>query len=204
MLLEINSSNPNPRKIKQVIDVLEKGGIIIYPSDSVYALACDIHKPKAIDKICHIRKLNPVKANLTFVCESISQVSSYTKQLNNDVFRLIKQNTPGPVTFILNSNNDVPKAFKNKKRTIGVRIPANEITKAIINQLGRPILSISLKNDDEILEYFTDPYEIHNDYEKLVDIVIDGGAGGNVPSAILNCASNEIELIREGVVEVNW
>ncbi len=175
---------------------------MIYPTDSVYAFGCDMVQAKAIQKICQLRNLNPVKANLTLMCKDIKQVAAYAKQLDNIIFRFVKQNTPGPVTFILNSNNEVPKLFKNKKRTIGVRIPDNNIAMALIEAMDNPILSLSLKNEDEILEYFTDPYEIHEDFEKLVDVVIDGGFGGNQPSAVIDCSQNEIEIIREGSVAV--
>lgn len=202
MLLSVNQQNPDIRKIKNIIAVLEKGGVIIYPTDSVYAFGCLIDQPKAINKICKLRNLNPAKANLTLMCKDIKQVASYSKQLDNTVFRMIKQNTPGPVTFILNSNNTVPKLFKNKKRTIGVRVPNQKIAKAILDMLDKPMLSISLKNEDEVIEYFTDPYEIHEDFENRVDIVIDGGFGGNIPSAIVNCVNNEIDLVREGPIPV--
>lgn len=202
MLLKINSENPSDRKIQQVVDILEKGGIIIYPTDTVYGLGCDISNHKAVERICRLVHLDPKKAMLSFICKDISQISDYASQMDNDVYKLIKRNLPGPFTFILKSNNSVPKLFKNKKRTIGVRIPDNNIVQAIVEGLGRPILTTSLKSDDEILEYFTDPIDIHDDYKKLVDVVIDGGVGGNQPSGVVNLTSGDVEIIREGPTEL--
>ncbi|MCI5083821.1 MAG: threonylcarbamoyl-AMP synthase [Saprospiraceae bacterium] len=198
MLLKINGENPEGRKIAQVVEHLEKGGIIIYPTDTVYGLGCDIFNKKAVEKICQIRGLKPEKARLSFICNDISQVSEFAAQIDNEVFRVMKRNLPGPFTFVLKSNNDVPKMFKNRKRTIGVRIPDNKIIHTLVSELGRPILTTSLKSDDEILEYFTDPIDIYEDYKKTVDIVIDGGVGGNVPSTVVDCTEGEPVVIREG------
>lgn len=202
MLLKIHPDNPSDRKIQQVVDVLRKGGIIIYPTDTIYGLGCDIENSKAVDRICKLRGLDPVKANLSFICTDISQVAQYTKPIDNEVFKLMKHNTPGPFTFILNSNNQVPKMFKNRKRTVGVRIPSNHIPLAIVKALGRPILTTSLRSADEILEYFTDPIDIYDDFEKLVEVVIDGGMGSNVGSTVVDCTSNDPEVIREGAGEL--
>ncbi|MCO6476051.1 MAG: threonylcarbamoyl-AMP synthase, partial [Phaeodactylibacter sp.] len=180
MLLKINSENPEGRKIRQAVEILDNGGVIIYPTDTVYALGCDINNNKAVDRICKLRGLDSTKAHLSFICQDISQVAEYAQQIDNQVFRLMKKHLPGPFTFVLNSNNQVPKMFKNRKRTIGVRVPDNNICIAIVEALGRPILTASLKSEDEILEYFTDPVDIYEDYKKLVDLVIDGGIGGNV------------------------
>lgn len=199
MLLKINAENPSDRKIRQAVEILEKGGVIIYPTDTVYGLGCDIFNHKAVERICQLRRLNPAKANLTFICSNISQLSSYASQIDNDVFKVLKHNLPGAFTFILKANNKVPKLFKNKKKTIGVRIPNNNIALAIIEELGRPILSISLKSDDEITEYFTDASEIYDDFKKQVDLVIDGGVGNNMPSTIIDCTSGSPEVIREGL-----
>ena len=199
MLLKINPDNPSNRKIGQLVDILEKGGIIIYPTDTVYGLGCDIFNHKAVDRICRLRKLNPAKARLSMICKDLSQVAQYAQQLDNDIFKLLKKNLPGPFTFILKSNNKVPKLFKNKKRTIGVRIPDNHIATTIVESLGRPILSTSLKSEDEFLEYFSDPFDIFNDFKKQVDAVIDGGIGGNQPSTVVDCTKDDIEIIREGV-----
>ncbi len=198
MLLSLYEENPDRRKIRQIVDVLERGGVVIYPNDTVYALGCDINNTKAIEKICRIRGIDPKKASLSFVCKNIAQLGEYTAQMDRSLFKLLKRNTPGPFTFILNANNSVPKAFKNKKRTLGARIPANNIAQAIIEELGRPILSMSLKSDDEILTYFTDPIDIEEDFGRQVDIVIDGGIGQSVPSAIIDCTSDDTLVIREG------
>lgn len=198
MLLKINQDNPEGRKIKQVVESLQEGGIIIYPTDTVYGLGCDIFNPKAVEKICRLRGLKPEKAMLSFICEDISQIADYAYQIDNDVFKALKKNLPGPFTFVLRANNTVPKLFKNRKRTIGVRIPENNIARNIVKELGRPILSISLKSDDEILEYFTDPIDIFDDFKKLVDIVIDGGIGNNNPSTVVDCTGDDLEVIRQG------
>lgn len=202
MLLKIHPENPSERKIQQVVEILRAGGIIIYPTDTVYGLGCDIENSKAVDRICKLRGLDPVKANLSFICTDISQVSEYTKPIGNEVFKLMKHNTPGPFTFILNSNNQVPKMFKNRKRTVGVRIPANNIPLAIVEALGRPILTTSLRSEDEIMEYFTDPIDIYDDFEKLVEVVIDGGIGNNVASTVVDCTAREPSVIRAGVGEL--
>lgn len=199
MLLKINPDNPEGRKIKQVVESLQDGGIIIYPTDTVYGLGCDIFNPKAVEKICRLRGLKPEKAMLSFICEDISQIADYAYQIDNEVFKVLKKNLPGPFTFVLRANNTVPKLFKNRKRTIGVRIPENNIARNIVKELGRPILSISLKSDDEILEYFTDPIDIFDDFKKLVDIVIDGGIGNNNPSTVVDCTGDDLEVIRQGV-----
>jgi tRNA threonylcarbamoyl adenosine modification protein (Sua5/YciO/YrdC/YwlC family) len=203
MLLRINTENPEGRKISQVVDTLKKGGVIIYPTDTVYGLGCDIFNQKAVERICRLRKLDPKKAHLSFICNDISQISKYTQQIGNETFRLMKRNLPGPFTFILKSNNTVPKLFKNNNRTVGVRVPDNLIVRSIIEEMGHPLLTTSLKSDDEILEYFTDPIDIYDDYKKLVDIVIDGGIGGNVPSTLIDCTDSDFEILREGAGELS-
>lgn len=202
MLLKINPDNPEGRKIQQVVEHLKNGGIIIYPTDTVYGLGCDIEHKKAIDRICKLRGLDPKKANLAMICEDLSQVSNYTQQIDNSIFRMLKKNLPGPFTFILPAANSVPKLFKNRKKTIGIRIPDHQVTAAIVEALGRPIMTTSLKSDDEILEYFTDPTDIYEDFKKLVDVVIDSGPGGNVPSSVIDCTQAEPTIIREGAAEL--
>ncbi len=201
MYLQIHPQSPEPRKIKQVADALRDGGVIIYPTDTVYGIGCDITNHKAVERVCRLRRLDPDKAMLAMICSDMSQVSNYTAQLDNQTFRLLKQYLPGPYTFILKANNDVPKMFKNRKKTVGIRIPNNTIVQAIIAELGRPILTTSLKSDDEILEYFTDPIDIYDDFENLVDIVIDGGNCGNTPSTLIDCSKDAPELIRLGAGE---
>jgi tRNA threonylcarbamoyl adenosine modification protein (Sua5/YciO/YrdC/YwlC family) len=201
MYLSIHPDSPEPRKIKQVVERLQDGGVIIYPTDTVYGIGCDITNHKAVERVCRLRRLDPEKAMLAMICKDMSQVSEYAAQLDNYMFRLLKQYLPGPYTFILKANNDVPKLFKNRKKTIGIRIPENKIIQALVEELGRPILTTSLKSDDEILEYFTDPLDIYNDFENLVDVVIDGGNCGNVPSTLIDCSKGNPELIRLGAGE---
>ena len=202
MLLNINSDNPSSRKINQVVELLKGGGVIIYPTDTIYGLGCDIFNKKAVERICRLRNLNPQKANLTIICKSISQLSEYTAQIDNRMFKLLKRNLPGPFTFILKSSRKLPKSFDNRRKTLGIRIPDNSICQAIIEKLGNPVLSISLKSDDEVTEYLTDPYVIHEDFENLVDIVIDGGIGSNVPSTVVDISEGTAEVLREGLGEL--
>jgi tRNA threonylcarbamoyl adenosine modification protein (Sua5/YciO/YrdC/YwlC family) len=202
MLLKIHPENPEGRKIQQVVDILDAGGIIIYPTDTVYGIGCDIYNQEAVDRICKIRGLDPVKARLSFICKDISQITEYSQPIDNEVFRLMKRVLPGAYTFVINSNNKVPRLFKNRKKTIGVRIPDNTILQHIVETLGRPILTASLRSDDEIAEYFTDPIDIYDDYQKLVDIVIDGGIGKNVASTVLDCTGNEVVVLRQGAGEL--
>lgn len=201
MLLHVNSDNPEGRKIQKIVETLDNGGIIIYPTDTVYGIGCDIFNQKAVEKVCRIRKLDPVKAMLSFICKDISQISEFAAPIDNPVFKLMKRNLPGPFTFVLKSNNKVPKLFKNKKRTIGVRVPDHAIPLSIVEQLGRPLLTTSLKSDDEIQEYFTDPQDIFEDFKKIVDIVIDAGMGGNQPSTVIDCTGTIPDVIRVGAKE---
>jgi tRNA threonylcarbamoyl adenosine modification protein (Sua5/YciO/YrdC/YwlC family) len=198
MFLEIHPVDPQPRLINQVIEVLNNGGVIIFPTDTVYGIGCDIFNQKAVERVCRLRQLDPQRAMLSFICSSISQIAEYSWQLDNDIFKLLKRNLPGPFTFILKSNNTVPKLFKNRKRTIGVRIPDNRITNALVNALGRPMLSSSLRTDDDIMEYLTEPWEIYEQFQNQVDIVIDGGSGGHIASTLIDCTSEPYEIIREG------
>ena len=202
MHLRINADNIEWSKVQQIAEELDKGGIIIYPTDTVYGLGCDIKNQKAVERICKLRELNPKTANLSFICKDIGQISNYTKPISNDLFKVLKKNLPGPFTFILPANNSVPKLFKNKKKTVGVRIPDHPIPLAIVEALGRPILTTSLRSDDEILEYFTDPADIYEDYKHQVDVFVNSGFGGNLASTVVDCANEEIEVIREGVGEL--
>ena len=198
MLLEIHPKDPESRKIKKVVEVLKKGGVIIYPTDTVYGIGCDIMSKSAVERVCSIRRLDPEKAMLSIICSDMSQISDYTVQIDNALFRLLKQHLPGPYTFVLKANNDVPKLFKNRKKTIGIRIPDHPVVKAIVEELGHPILTTSLKSDDEILEYFTNPLDFADEFEHQVDIIIDGGNCGNKPSTLIDCSKGEPELIRPG------
>lgn len=202
MLLEIHPENPDIRKVKIVAQRLSKGDIIIYPTDTVYGIGCDIFNQKAVERVCRIKKLNPEKANLTFICKDLSQLAFYVHHIDNQLFRTLKQNIPGAFTFILKANKEVPRHFKNKRKTVGIRVPNNAIAQAIIEELDRPILSISLNADDEKDGILTDPYLMHERFEKLVDIVIDGGEGGTEFSTVVDCSNGEIEIIREGKGEL--
>lgn len=202
MLLEVNTQNPEKRKIKQIAETLRGGGVIIYPTDTVYGLGCDIFQKKAIEKICRLRQLDSQKANLTIICRDIKQVAEFAHQIDNTAFKLLRRNLPGPFTFILKASRSLPKLISDKRKSVGIRVPDNNIAQSIIEELGNPILSISLKSDDEITEYFTDPYEIHEDFEKLVDVVIDGGIGNNKPSTVVDLTSDEISILREGIGEL--
>jgi tRNA threonylcarbamoyl adenosine modification protein (Sua5/YciO/YrdC/YwlC family) len=196
MLLEIHPNNPNPRHIATVVDCLKSGGIIAYPTDTIYGLGCDIFQPKAIEKIAQIKGVDPAKAQLSFVCADLSDLSKYTKSISTPLYRLLKNYLPGPFTFILPASKQVPKLLQNKKNTIGLRIPNNHIASAIVAALEHPILSASLPG--EMVEDYTDPYVIHQNFENLVDIVIDGGIGGMIPSTIIDCTTDDYTVIREG------
>jgi len=198
MLIKIYPENPNERAIEQVVDVLRKGGIIIYPTDTVYGLGCDITNPKAIEKIARIRGIKPEKANFSFICHDLSHISDFIKPIDNATFRILKKALPGPFTFIFNANNNVPKLLSSNKKTVGIRVPDNNIARCIVKELGNPILSTSIKDDDELIEYSTDPELIHEKYEDLVDLVIDGGYGDNEASTVIDCTTGEFEIIREG------
>ncbi len=199
MLLEIHPNNPNPRHIATVVDCLKSGGIIAYPTDTIYGLGCDIFQPKAIEKIAQIKGVDPAKAQLSFVCADLSDLSKYTKSISTPLYRLLKNYLPGPFTFILPASKQVPKLLQNKKNTIGLRIPDNHIASAIVAVLEHPILSASLPG--EMVEDYTDPYVIHQNFENLVDIVIDGGIGGMIPSTIIDCTTDDYTVIREGAGE---
>jgi tRNA threonylcarbamoyl adenosine modification protein (Sua5/YciO/YrdC/YwlC family) len=198
MLIKIYPDNPNEKFIQQVVDVLKKGGIIIYPTDTVYGLGCDISNPKAIEKICKIRGIKPEKANFSIICYDLSHISDFTRQIDNETFRVIKKALPGPFTFIFNANKNVPKLLSSNKKTVGIRVPDNTIAREIVKMLGNPIISTSIHDDDEIIEYSTDPELIHEKYKDMVDLVIDGGYGDNEPSTIVDCSEGNFEIIRQG------
>lgn len=198
MLVRLFNENPNPREIRKIVEVLRDGGIIIYPTDTVYGLGCDITNFKAVEKVARWKGVNIEKSNFSFICSDFSHLSDYTKPISNSIFKLLKKNLPGPFTFILEANNNVPKYFKGKKKTVGIRIPDNNIIREIVAELGNPIMSTSIHDEDEILEYTTDPELIYEKYQELADIVIDGGPGELQPSTIVDCSNNEIVIVREG------
>ncbi len=201
MRLHVHPDNPPRRKLEQAVDIIRNGGTMIYPTDTVYALGCAIGQQGAVEKICRLRGLDPAKANLSIICNDLSQLSDFAAQLDNHIFRELKRLLPGPYTIILNGNNRLPKIFKNRKKTIGIRVPANEVTNMLVDLLGEPLLTTSLKWDDQeddIIEYPTDIEDIVEHYEKLVDVIIDAGAGGNMPSTVLDATSGSLQLLREG------
>lgn len=202
MLIKLYNENPNPRTIREVTDVLRNGGVIIYPTDTVYGLGCDITNIKAVEKVARLKGVKVEKSNFSFICSDFSHLSDYTKPISNSVFKLLKKNLPGPFTFILEANNSVPRYFKGKKKTVGIRIPDNNIIREIVNELGNPILSTSIHDEDEILEYTTDPELIYEKYQDFADLVIDGGYGELTPSTIVDCSSDEIKIIRQGKGEL--
>jgi tRNA threonylcarbamoyl adenosine modification protein (Sua5/YciO/YrdC/YwlC family) len=201
MLITIHPENPQPRQIKTVVEHLQRGGIIIYPTDTIYGLGCDILQQKAIERICRIKKVDPKKAQLSFICSDLSHLSDYAKQLPTTTFRVLKEYLPGPFTFILPASKMVPKILQSKKDTIGLRIPNNKIALAIVNELGRPVLSASLPG--EMVEDYTDPEIMHENFRNEVDIVVNGGIGGTTPSTVIDCTKEEFEIIRQGAGEWN-
>jgi len=203
MLLKLYEKNPDQKVVQKVVDLLRNGGVIIYPTDTVYGIGCDITKARAVERVAWIKGIKPEKARFSFICSDLSHLSDYARHVDNNTFKLMKSSLPGPYTFILNASNQVPKAVKQKRKTVGIRIPDNNIILEIVRQLGNPILTTSLKEDDEILEYPTDPELIFEEYRDLVDAVIDGGYGGMIPSTILDCSGDEPELIREGLGPVD-
>lgn len=202
MLIRINPDNIDERLIWQVCNCLRKGGVIIYPTDTVYTLGCDLTHRAAYEKICKLKNIKPNKANFSIVCYDLSHLSDFTTGLPTPVYKTMKRLLPGPYTFILNGNNNLAKIFGYAKKTVGIRVPNNNIARAIVDELGSPILSASIKNEDTVLEYITEPEEIYEIYENIVDIVIDGGTGGNVPSTIIDYTGKEPLLVREGAGEV--
>ena len=200
MFIKLYEENPNQKHIRQIVDVLKSGGIIIYPTDTVYGLGCDITKQKAVERIAQIKGIKPDKANFSFICQDLSHLSSYALPLDNYVFKLLKRNLPGPFTFILKANNNIPKLFKNNKRTIGIRVPDNNIIRSIVEELGNPILTTSIY--DENNEHISDPEIINDVYSSKVDIIIDGGYSGIEASTVVDCTNDEINIIREGKGEL--
>lgn len=197
MLIRIYEENPNQREVDKVVQFLRDGGLIVYPTDTIYGLGCDIFNVKAVEKICRYKKIDPRKANLSFICYDLSNISEYAK-VDNQTFKLMKKNLPGAFTFILNGNSNLPKLFRNKK-TVGIRVPDNNVIRELVKGLGNPILSTSVKDDDDdILEYFTDPELIHERLSNIADVVIDSGFGELDPSTIVDCTGDEPVIVRQG------
>ena len=200
MLVKLYEENPNPKEIDKIIKVLQDGGLIVYPTDTVYAIGCDALNVRAVEKICRMKDINPEKSNLSIICYDLSNISEYAR-VDNNTFKLMKKNLPGPFTFILNTTSSLPKIYKNKK-PVGIRIPANNIIRELVHTLGNPIMTTSVKDDDEVIEYTTDPELIYERYQDLVDIVIDGGYGGIEASTIVDCTGDEPEIMRQGKGEL--
>ena len=199
MLLHLHPDNPQPRNIKTIVECLLDGGVIIYPTDTIYGLGCDIFQHKAIERICQIKQVDPAKAQLSFICYDLSDLSKYTKSISTPLYRMLKNYLPGPYTFILPASKQVPKILKSKKDTIGLRVPDNNIARSLVKELGHPILGSSLPGD--MVEEYTDPEMIHDKFGHVVDIVVNGGIGGIVPSTIVDCTGDEPQVIRKGLGE---
>ena len=199
MLLHLHPDNPQPRNIRTIIECLQDGGIIIYPTDTIYGLGCDIFQHKAIERVSRIKQVDPAKAQLSFICYDLSDLSTYTKSISTPLYRLLKTYLPGPYTFILPASKEVPRILKSKKDTIGLRVPDNNIARSLVKELGHPILSTSLPGD--MVEEYTDPERIYDNFKNRVDIVIDGGIGGIVPSTVVDCTGEEPVVLRKGLGE---
>jgi len=202
MLVRLYEENPSPRMIAKIVDTLQGGGIIIYPTDTVYGLGCDITNYKAVEKVARFKGVKVEHADFSFICSGLSHLSDFTRPIPNHKFRLIKKHLPGAFTFILEANNNVPKYFKGKKKTVGIRVPDNSIIRSIVEELGNPILSTSIHDEDEILEYATDPELIYEKYKEIADIIIDGGYGGLIPSTIVDYTGEEPVILRQGKGEI--
>ncbi|HPM29627.1 MAG TPA: L-threonylcarbamoyladenylate synthase [Chryseolinea sp.] len=202
-LVNIHPENPERRKILHIVEVLQKGGIIIYPTDTIYGIGCDLMNRKAIERLCQIMNIKPQKLDLSFICNDLSHISEYVKRLDTPVFKVLKKALPGPFTFILESSSKVPRILDVNKKTVGIRIPNHNIPRMIVEHLGNPLITSSIKDDDVIKEYTTDPEEIFEDFKNQVDIVIDGGPGGNIPSTVIDCTGDELVLVRQGLGEID-
>lgn len=202
-LLKIHPANPEMRKINRVVEVLRKGGIIVYPTDTIYGIGCDLMNRKSIERLCRVMDIKPNKLDLSFICNDLTHISEYVKNLQTPVFKVLKKSLPGPFTFILESSSRVPKILDVTKKTVGIRIPDHNIPRMLVAELGNPLITSSIKDDDKIKAYTTDPEEIYEDFKNLVDIVIDGGASGNIPSTVIDCTGGDIVLVRQGLGEID-
>jgi tRNA threonylcarbamoyl adenosine modification protein (Sua5/YciO/YrdC/YwlC family) len=202
-LLKIHPDNPEPRKIAKVVELLEKGGVIIYPTDTIYGIGCDIFNQRAVERVCQIKGVHVDKTMLSFVCQDISHISEYVKSLSTPVFKVMKKALPGPFTFILEASSKVPKIIHAKKKTVGIRVPDHNIPRLLVEQLGRPIITTSIHDEDDILEYSTDPEIIFEKYKNLVDIVVDSGIGNIMPSTIVDCTGDVFEVVRQGAGDLS-
>lgn len=202
-LLKIHPLNPEQRKIRQVTETLLKGGLVVYPTDTVYGIGCSLMNKKAVERLCQVLEIKPQKLDLSFICRDLSQISEYARRIDTPVFKLLKKSLPGPFTFILESSGKVPKILDINKKTVGIRIPDHSVPRLIVAMLGNPLITASIKSEDIIREYTTDPVEMFEDLKHVVDIVIDSGAGGNVPSTVVDCTGDTIEVIRQGLGDLD-
>ncbi|MBL4651717.1 MAG: threonylcarbamoyl-AMP synthase [Flavobacteriales bacterium] len=203
MLVKIYPENPNPKEIERVVAHLKKGGLIIFPTDTVYSIGCDLSNNRAVEKMARIKGVKLKNANFSLICYDLSHLSDFCKPMDNAIFKMMKKALPGPFTFILNASNNVPKLFKANKKTIGIRVPDNNTIRVIVQELGNPVVSTSVHDDDEVVEYTTDPELIHEKYKNEIEIVIDGGFGNNVASTVVDCTGYEPIIIRQGLGEID-
>ena len=201
-LLKIHPDNPDPRRIHRVMEVLRDGGVVIYPTDTIYGIGCDIFNQKAVERVCQIKGVPVDKTMLSFICQDISHISEYVKSISTPVFKVMKKALPGPFTFILDASSKVPKIIHAKKKTVGIRVPNHNIPRLLVERLGNPIITTSVLDEDDVVEYTTDPELIFEKYKNLVDVVIDGGPGNNVPSTVIDCTGDMMEVIREGAGDI--
>jgi len=199
MLLKIHPENPSHRQILRAAEVLQRGGIIVYPTDTVYAFGCDIYQHRAVEKIAKLKGIRPKKADFSFIFSDLSQLSDYAKLVDNRIFKMMKAYLPSPYTFILHARNSVPKLFQSRKKTIGIRIPDNNIAIELVRELGHPMMTTSIHDEDELIEYTTDPELIYDKYKKSVDAIINGGYGNNEPSTVVDCTTEEPTILRQGI-----
>lgn len=197
--IKLYEENPDPKRIRHIVDILRDGGVVIYPTDTVYGIGCDITNQRAVERIAKIKGINPKKHNFSFICADLSDIAQYTRVIHNPVFKMMKKALPGPFTFILEASSQVPKIMQMNKKTVGIRVPNHNVPRMLVQELGQPILTTSIHDEDEVIEYSTDPELIFEKYQHLVDVVIDGGYGQNVGSTILDCTGEEVEVVREGL-----
>jgi tRNA threonylcarbamoyl adenosine modification protein (Sua5/YciO/YrdC/YwlC family) len=202
IFLKIHPDNPPLNKILQVVEVLQKGGIIIYPTDTIYGMGCDLHHARAVERLCALKGIKPEKANLSFICSDLTHISDYAKSISTTTYKIMKKALPGPFTFILEASSKVPRLAGAKKKTVGIRVPDHQIPLQIVRELGHPIISTSIRDEDEIVEYSTDPELIYEKFRHLVDLVIDGGYGNNIPSTVVDCQNDPCEVIRQGAGDI--
>ena len=201
-MLKIHPVNPEARKITKIVDVLRRGGVIIYPTDTIYGIGCDLMNRKAVERVCDVMGIKPNKLDLSFICNDLSQISEFVRRIDTPVFKLLKKALPGPYTFILESSSRVPKILDVNKKTVGIRIPDHNIPRMIVRELGNPLITSSIKDDDKIKAYTTDPEEMYDDFKNLVDVVIDGGPGNNLPSTVVDCTGDDLLVVREAAGDI--